>query len=176
MKNNKRCSTKAETKVIIKRSPPRLFYKVEQWLTEMSMQGWHLIARDYQLNTYTFEKGEPQYKEYFMWDIVTIRGNKKYDVFYTFPLLEHTFGISPKKSKLNQYNKEKNCYIIEVDLDKINSNPKLHAEYQEIKQYRNRMYTKRALNNWIFVTIYISVIVLLSILLATGVIPSTFQS
>jgi len=175
MINNKRSDKKVETQVIIKRSPPHLFYKVEQWLTEMSMQGWHLIARDYQLNSYTFEKGEPQYKEYFMWDLVTIRGNKKYDVFYTFPLLEYTFGISPQKSKLNQYNKEKNCHIIEVDLDKINSDPKHRTAYQELKQYRNRMYAKRALNNWIGFTILISVFVLLSILLATGVIPSTFR-
>lgn len=176
MKKNNQTQKTIETKTVIKWKPAHLFYKVEQWLTEMSMQGWHLIARDYQLNSYTFEKGEPQYKEYFMWDLVTIRGNKKYDVSYTFPLLEYTFGISPKKSKLNQYNKEKNCHIIEVDLDKINSDPKHRTAYQELKQYRNRMYAKRALNNWIGFTILISVFVLLSILLATGVIPSTFRT
>ena len=168
-KNNKRSDTKVETREIIKRCPPRLFYKVEQWLTEMGLQGWHLIVRD-GTSTYIFEKGKPQYKEYFIWDMPRQRESVKYDISHKYPFLKKTFGVNSKISKLKKYN-----YIIEVDLDKINSNPKLHAEYQEMKQYRNRMYAKRARNNWISVTIFISVIVLLSILLATGVIPSTFQ-
>ena len=169
MKNKKRWSTIAETKVIIKHSPPRLFYKVEQWLTEMSMQGWHLIVRD-GTSTYIFEKGKPQYKEYFIWDMPRQRESVKYDISHKYPFLKKTFGINPKMSKLKKYN-----YIIEVDHDKINNDPKLKGAYQELKQYRNRMYAKRALNNWIGFTILISVFVLLSILLATGVIPSTFR-
>ena len=143
MKNNKRCSTKTETKVIIKHSPPRLFYKVEQWLTEMGLQGWHLIVRD-GTSTYIFEKGKPQYKEYFIWDMPRQRESVKYDISHKYPFLKKTFGVNSKISKLKKYN-----YIIEVDLDKINSNPKLHAEYQEMKQYRNRMYAKRALGYWL---------------------------
>lgn len=169
MKKNNQKQKAIETKTVIKRKPAYLYHEVEQWLTEMGLQGWHLIVRDGR-STYIFEKGKPQYKEYFIWDMPRQRESVKYDISHKYPFLKKTFGVNSKISKLKKYN-----YIIEVDLDKINSNPKLHAEYQAMKQYRNRMYTKRALNNWIFVTIYISVIVLLSILLATGVIPSTFQ-
>ena len=76
---------------------------------------------------------------------------------------------------MNKSCKEKVGLAVEIDLDRINNDPELRVAYQELKQYRNRMYAKRALNNWIGVTIIISLVVLLSILLATGVIPSTFQ-
>lgn len=173
MKKNNQTQKTIETKTIMKWSPQHLYYKIEEWLTEMSMQGWHLIARDGM--AYTFEKGDPQYKEYFIWELGYTRESRKYDIPYQYPCLEKTFGISIKKSKLNKYSKENVGLVIEIDLDKINNDLKLKEAYQELKQYRNRMYAKRALNNWIGFTILISVFVLLSILLATGVIPSTFR-
>lgn len=173
MKKNNQKQKATETKLIMKWSPQHLYFQVEEWLTEMSLQGWHLVARDG--IAYTFEKGDPQYKEYFIWELGYTRESRKYDIPYQYPCLEKTFGVSLKKSKLNKYSKEKCGLAIEIDLDKINNDPELKVAYQELKLYRNRMYRKRALGYWLGILTFILLFFLMTILLATGVIPSTFQ-
>lgn len=95
MKKHNHPANTIEMKTIIKWKPAYLFYKVEEWLTEMSMQGWHLIVRD-GTSTYIFEKGKPQYKEYFIWDMPRQRESVKYDISHKYPFLKKHLELIQK--------------------------------------------------------------------------------
>jgi len=86
MKKNNQTQKTIETKTVIKWKPAHLFYKVEQWLTEMSLQGWHLIEHNEMV--YTFEKGTPEHKEYFKWLPLPTKGGTKYYLFQKYPLFK----------------------------------------------------------------------------------------
>ena len=81
--------------------PAFLFSRVEKWLKEMSLKGWHLIRREWGC-VYYFEKGEEKEKVYFVWESTT-RGEGKYSIPLRYPNLMRTYGIKKKKSKLNKH-------------------------------------------------------------------------
>ena len=138
MKKNNQTQKTIETKTVIKWKPAHLFYKVEQWLTEMSLQGWHLI--EHNEITYTFEKGKPEHKEYFKW-LPRLSKGRKYYVFDKYPLLKQTFGVNYHKSKLNKFGKNNySCSVIEVDAERLNNDSNFRASYNELNRYRNRLY------------------------------------
>ena len=154
MKKNNQKQKTTETKTVIKWKPAHLYHEVEQWLTEMSLQGWHLIEHNEMV--YTFEKGTPEHKEYFKWLPLPTKGGTKYYLFQKYPLFKRTFGVNYHKSKLNKFGKNNySCSVIEIDTERLNNDSSLRASYNEIKQYRNRLYTKKVIVDILGITLLV---------------------
>ena len=138
--------------------PPALYYRLEKWLKNMSLRGWHLVSRKYGI-LYMFEQGRREEKEYFVWD-ATATGEGKYSIEMRYPFLEKTYGVKKSKSKLNANTLATFGTIIEVDTKKIDI--QTNIGYQELKSDRNRLYRQRFFRKVIILS---CVLGLLSILL-----------
>lgn len=124
----------------IKIYPPFLYKRLDKWLKVMSLQGWHIVHCN--SLSFVFEKGEPACKEYFTYGLVTQEG--KYSISLRYPMLEKTYGLNRKKSKINA-NRRKKYQVIEIDTDKIDVNNNI--EYKELISERNTLYTRYFIRN-----------------------------
>ena len=140
--------------------PICLFSRLDNWLKEMSKAGWHLV--DYGIITYVFEKGPPSDKEYFSYSCSRI-GDGKYDIALRHPLLNKTYGVKKKKSKLNSRNSFSGNTIIEIDTSRIDIENDLG--YKELVSDRNRLYTMLTIRNSVVYGVILVILILAIILL-----------
>ena len=136
--------------------PSFLYYRLDNWLKKMSAAGWHIVHCG--IFFFWFEEGKPEIKEYFTYGLSTQEG--KYDINLRHPFLEKTYGVKPKKSKINA-NRSKTLQIVEIDTTKVDVNN--NVGYKELIQDRNslyRMYFIKCLS-FVLVLILLSVIITL---------------
>lgn len=115
--------------------PSFLYCRLDKWLKKMSATGWHVVHCG--IFFFWFEEGEPGIKEYFTYGLSTQEG--KYDINLRHPFLEKTYGVEPKKSKINA-NRSKTLQIVEIDTAKIDVNN--NVGYKELISDRNSLYLK----------------------------------
>ena len=120
--------------------PTFLYNRLDKWLKEMSLKGWHIV--DCHMFSFVFEKGEPTQKEYFTYGLSTQEG--EYNISLRYPFLEKIYGVKKKKSKINS-NTSKSYQIVEIDLNRIDTQN--DAGYKEMVSDRNRLYKKFFLRN-----------------------------
>lgn len=139
--------------------PKCLFFLRDRWLKKMSKKGWHLI--DYGIFVYIFENGVPSDKEYFSYTCERV-GDGKYSIPLRYPLLDETFGVKKKKSKLNKNSilKSKANTIIEVDTHKIDIENDIG--YKELRHDRNKLYFLITIRN---IAIILALIVFLFVVI-----------
>lgn len=135
--------------------PTFLYGYLDNWLKKMSLKGWHIVHCGIFL--FWFEKGEPKEKEYFTYGLSTQEG--KYSISLRYPLLEKTYGVKRKKSKINS-NSMKKYQIVEIDLNKINTQN--NYSYKELICDRNRLYLRYFIRNFSAVVITILFLIVLS--------------
>ena len=116
--------------------PSFLYYRLDKWLKSMSLKGWHIVHCG--MFFFTFEKGEPKKKEYFTY-AEPPKGEGKYSISLRYPMLEKTYGVHRKRSKINA-NKKKTHHIIEIDTDKIDVDN--NVGYREMISDRNKLHTQ----------------------------------
>lgn len=136
---------------------PFVYNRLDKWLKSMSLKGWHIVHCG--LFYFLFEKGKPTEKEYFTY---TNTQEGKYSISLMYPLLEKTYGVKKKKSKINS-NEAKAHTIIEIDLKKVDV--KNDIGYKELINDRNRLYRKYFAITFSAISISIIVLVLLKCLL-----------
>ena len=123
--------------------PPCLYHLLDKWLCQMSTAGWHIV--DCTLFSFLFEKGKPEDRRYFTYSIDMPRADAgKYSIPMRYPMLEKTYGVHPKKSKINA-NKQKVYKIVELNREAIDTKYKI--SYCEMLNDRNRLYKMRAVRN-----------------------------
>lgn len=120
--------------------PPFCYGRLDKWLKSMSLKGWHIVHCG--LFSFVFEKGEPKEKEYFTYGLISQEG--KYSVSLRYPLLEKTYGLKKKKSKINS-NESKSHQIVEIDLNKTDIEK--DVGYKEMISDRNRLYFRHFIKN-----------------------------
>lgn len=139
MKKSKNCpkNYKSSDKRYIKKIrlyyPSFLYKRLDRWLKNMSLKGWHIV--DCRIFCFVFEKGEPKEKEYFTYGLPTIEG--KYSVSMRHPFLEKLYGVSKKKSRINRNEKKSYC-IVEIDTQKIDVQN--DVGYKELINDRDKLY------------------------------------
>lgn len=135
--------------------PNFMYSSLDKWLKKMSLSGFHIVHCS--LFTYWFEIGTPIEKEYFTYGDPINEG--KYSIALRYPLIEKTFGINKKLSKINN-NKLKAHNIIEIDLQKIDA--KTDIRYNELIKDRNRLYLSFFLRNMFFILVAIGIVFFIS--------------
>lgn len=136
---------------------PNFMYSfLDNWLKTMSLSGFHIVHSG--LFTYWFEIGKPMEKEYFTYGDPINEG--KYSIALRYPLLEKTYGVNKKQSKINN-NISKSHNIIEIDLQKIDV--KKDIGYNELIKDRNRLYLLFFLRNIFLIIVTISIVFVLRV-------------
>ena len=129
------------------------------WFTYFFINiGFHIIHCG--LFSYWFEKGEPKEKEYFTYE--SLSQESKYNIALRYPFLEKTYGVSPKKSKINA-NKKKARQIVEIDLDRVDI--RNDVAYKELIYDRNKLYFRYFTRNLIAISIPLIILALLLVVL-----------
>ena len=137
--------------------PTFLYDRLDKWLKQMSLNGWHIV--DCGAIWFLFEKGEPKEKEYFTHGLNTQEGN--YSISLRYPLLEKTYGIKKKKSKINA--KDRKSYnIVEIDTNRIDI--KNNVGYKELISDRNRLYRRYFIRNLILFLVPTAIVILVNVL------------
>ena len=116
--------------------PEFLYFRLDKWLKSMSLKGWHIVHCG--MFFFTFEKGEPKNKEYFTYGVPP-KGEGKYSISLRYPMLEKTYGVNRKKSKINA-NEKKTHNIVEIDLNKIDVEH--NVGYREMISDRNKLHIR----------------------------------
>ncbi len=137
--------------------PSFLYCRLDKWLKSMSLKGWHIVHCG--LLFFWFEKGEPAEKEYFTYGLVTHEG--KYSISLQYPLLEKTYGVKKKKSKINS-NETKTYQIVEIDLGRIDVQNDIG--YKELISDRNRLYMRHSLRTFGIILAVAAVLIALRLL------------
>ena len=150
---------KKQTKKVLKIYPSFCYNKLELWLKNMSLKGWHLTQRKLGM-FYYFEKGLPVEKEYFVWDATDV-GEGQYSIGMRYSFLIKS--LKKKDSKLNDNSTKKNDTIIEVDSNKIEE-----LSFTELKKERNELYKNRFIKRFVIIAVVL-VIIALSLMIGVGV-------
>ena len=135
--------------------PAFLYYKLDRWLKEMSLNGLHIVHCD--AFFFWFEKGEPSKREYFTHGLVT--QEKKYSITSLYPILLSRYSM--KKSKIN-LNQEKTYQIVEIDTNKIDVENDLN--YKQLVGDRNRLYKRYFIRNVSVCSIVVAVLIIINLL------------
>lgn len=131
--------------------PSFLYNKLDKWLNQMSLSGWHLI--DSNPISFLFEQGDPENKIYFTYEAGSTRNDDgKYSIPLRYPLLDKTYGVKNKYSKLNK-NRKKSYLTVEIDTQKIDINN--DVGYKELVNDRNRLYRNLAIRNAIILLVLV---------------------
>ena len=131
--------------------PSFLYNKLDKWLNQMSLSGWHLI--DSNPISFLFEQGEPENKIYFTYEAGGTRNDDgKYSIPLRYPLLDKTYGVKSKYSKLNK-NRKKSYLTVEIDTRKIDINN--DVGYKELVNDRDRLYRNLAIRNAIILLVLV---------------------
>ena len=139
--------------------PSFLYNRLDKWLNKMSLLGWHLV--DSNMFSFLFERGEPQNKIYFTYDVGWgLNDAGKYSIPLRYPFLEKTYGVKAKYSKLNK-NRSKSYLTLEIDTLKIDVENDIG--FRELVSDRNKLYKKLAIRN---VLIFLLVILLCALCIA----------
>lgn len=138
--------------------PDFLYCRLDKWLKSMSLKGWHIVHCG--MFFFTFEKGEPKKKEYFTYGGPP-KGEGKYSISLRYPMLEKTYGVKSKKSKINA-NKRKAHNIVEIDTEKIDIEN--DTGYKEMVSDRNRLHTRFFVNTISMLFICVLILVILYLL------------
>ena len=127
--------------------PSFLYNKLDKWLNQMSLSGWHLV--DSNPFSFLFEQGNPENKIYFTYE-ASGAGNDagKYSIPLRYPFLDKSYGVKTKHSKLNK-NRRKTYLTVEIDTQKIDVENNIG--YKELVNDRNRLYNKLAIRNALIV-------------------------
>ena len=137
--------------------PSFLYNKLDKWLNQMSLLGWHLV--DSNPISFLFEQGNPEDKIYFTYEAGGVRNDAgKYSIPLRYPFLDKTYGVKSKYSKLNK-NRRKTYLTVEIDTQKIDIQN--DVGYKELISDRNRLYRKLAIRNAIIFLVLILLYVLL---------------
>ena len=138
--------------------PSFLYAHLDRWLKEMSRKGWHIVHSG--LFYFWFEKGAPAEKAYFTYGLSTQEG--KYSLTLRSPLLEKTYGVSKKASKINA-NTTKKYQIVEIDTETIDIESDIG--YRELLHDRNRLYGMYCIRNLCTLALSVAAIMLIFMLI-----------
>ena len=131
--------------------PSFLYNKLDKWLNQMSLLGWHLV--DSNPFSFLFEQGDPENKIYFTYEAGGTRNDAgKYSIPLRYPFLDKTYGVKSNHSKLNK-NRRKTYLTVEIDTKKIDI--KNDVGYKELINDRNRLYRTLAIRNAILFLVLI---------------------
>lgn len=134
--------------------PSFLYSRLDRWLKAMSLKGLHVVHCD--MLSFWFEKGLPKEKEYFTYGLATQEG--KYNISLKYPLLEKTYGVKSKNSKINS-NDKKTYKIVEIDTTRIAVQN--DAGYKELITDRNHLYLRYFIRNSTILALSIITLIIL---------------
>ena len=140
--------------------PSFLYNKLDKWLNQMSLSGWHLI--DSNMISFLFEQGAPENKIYFTYDPGGSRNDAgNYSIPLRYPFLNKTYGVKRKYSKLNK-NQRKTYLTVEIDTKKIDIENDIG--YKELISDRNRLYRKLVIRNAIIFIVLVIIFIMFVVL------------
>ncbi len=138
--------------------PIFMYNKLDNWLSEMSLKGWHITHCS--MFVFYFEYGKPLKKRYFTY--AEFSRETKYSLTLQHPFLEKRYGLTPSQSKINS-NKSKKYQIIEIDTRRIDVQNDIG--FIELVNDRNHQYFRYSLRNFGITFLVVVSIVLLNLLL-----------
>ena len=151
-------SSKKELKKI-RFYPIFMYNKLDNWLSKMSLNGWHIVHCGYFV--FYFEHGNPMKKKYFTYSEFT--QEVKYSLTLQHPFFKKRYGLNSSRSKINS-NESKKYQILEIDLKKVDGQN--DAAFTELVNDRNHLYRRYFFRNIGLVTLVVVFVVLFNMFFA----------
>ena len=138
--------------------PIFMYHKLDNWLSEMSLNGWHIVHCG--VFVFYFEHGKPTQKKYFTY--AEFSQEVKYSLTLKHPFFKKRYGLNSSQSKINS-NQSKKHQILEIDLKKVDIQNDIC--FNELVNDRNRLYRCYCLRNIVLVVLLSVFIVLFNMFL-----------